>query len=1274
MRDVRVGRRSRCRFRPLVARLESLELRRLLSAPVEVLSWHNDQYSTGDNTNEVALTPSNVNASSFGLLGRAQLDGQVYAQPLLRANVNITRGSFTGVHNVIYAATQHDSLYAIDAETGTILWQDNFTNITDPTNLTPTAGVRTIPAGSSASTPTEPYNALVNGNDVGPQMGIIATPVIDPATNIIYIVANTQETRTGATPNAGGSDVHFVQRLWAINMSNGTVGTAAGADPAIVPNASLMPATTGKILGDVWKTNVPTFSDYNNYKYYAGVSVKGTGQNGTWVPGSGDAAPLDGWIVNPVDTGSPWGAQGKTPMQAGYIVFNALLQMGRPGLTLLNGKLYMAFASHGDDGPYYGFVLGFDTSDLHNTAAFVSAPTFEPFNEVSGNKGNLDAQAGIWMSGAAISSDGTYLYLTTGNGAFDIQANNYSASYFTTDSGNTVFVPLDNDYGDCVLKLAIDPAANQSSLDLANPPTTFNPNGQNVNGYGLRVQDYFAPSNALRLNRIDADIGSGGVLLIPDAIMSNVPGHVGHHMLVTGGKEGRIYLIDRENLGGYNTAYPTPTSGGLPDPNTNGPDPSPYDRVLGEYSVNGVNVQTNQFYSTGSYFNNGSPLFYVGLAGKPNWQFNANTFQAATSPPGTASVNTPINVTTTTFPRRGTTSSFSSSGTANGIVWNLNVNHVSTDSLMAFNINLGAPIYSSQTNAGDNLPGGVSGATGVKFSLPTIANGIVYAGTGGGSASSTAVETGSVAIYGLKTPTLHQPTSFTAARTSNSSIHLAWTRTAGDQESLMQVERSLNGNTWALVKSLGNGTTTYDDTGLSNNTTYFYRVREVYASSASAYSATQSASTSGATVTGVNSPAADAAYTVGATIPITVSFSGVVNVTGTPLLALNSGGTGSYISGSGTNTLTFNYVVAAGQNSSDLDYTSTTALTLNGGTIKDTSNTDATLTLPPPLTLGSLGVAKNIVIDTFAYLVGNTLTLDFGAAPNTITLGRTSGPPNIIAVHNGNTYSFAIASMSAISANGSAGADTLNFSSTAGPITQPLVFTGNGGADAVNVNSETLNIAAGGDWSGTTLTVNASAAAVFAASQHLAALVLSGGGDASLAPGGNKLLLTQSLSIDTAGGSHLDLADNDLALDYSGATPIGSWNGSAYTGVTGLIASGNNGGAWNGGGIITSMSAANNGDTLTTLGVADASDVLGPTGGTWDGTSVDGTTVLVKYTYGGDANLDGIVNGDDYFQIDSAFPQQHHGWLNGDFNYDGVINGDDYFLIDSNFPRQGLPL
>src|SRR5262249_61343888 len=119
------------------------------------------------------------------------------------------------------------------------------------------------------------------------------------------------------------------------------------------------------------------------------------------------------------------------------------------------------------------------------------------------------------------------------------------------------------------------------------------------------------------------------------------------------------------------------------------------------------------------------------------------------------------------------------------------------------------------------------------------------------------------------------------------------------------------------------------------------------------------------TVSIVSSTLANGTYGVGTTVPITITFTGAVNVTGTPQLAFNDGGVASYVSGSGTNTLTFNYVVAAGQNSPRLDYTSTTALTLNGGTI-NSGSTPANLTLPAPGAAGSLGANKSIAIDTTA--------------------------------------------------------------------------------------------------------------------------------------------------------------------------------------------------------------------------------------------------------------------------------------------------------------------
>ncbi|MCT7991379.1 Ig-like domain-containing protein [Laspinema olomoucense] len=117
----------------------------------------------------------------------------------------------------------------------------------------------------------------------------------------------------------------------------------------------------------------------------------------------------------------------------------------------------------------------------------------------------------------------------------------------------------------------------------------------------------------------------------------------------------------------------------------------------------------------------------------------------------------------------------------------------------------------------------------------------------------------------------------------------------------------------------------------------------------------------GSTVTAIASTLADGSYTVGQVIPITVTFNKVLNVTGNPELSLNSGGTATYTSGSGTNTLTFNYIVAAGQNVVDLD---ATAFVLAGGTIKDTLGNDAALTLPAAGATSSLGGAKNIAVDT----------------------------------------------------------------------------------------------------------------------------------------------------------------------------------------------------------------------------------------------------------------------------------------------------------------------
>jgi PEP-CTERM motif/Dockerin type I domain len=148
----------------------------------------------------------------------------------------------------------------------------------------------------------------------------------------------------------------------------------------------------------------------------------------------------------------------------------------------------------------------------------------------------------------------------------------------------------------------------------------------------------------------------------------------------------------------------------------------------------------------------------------------------------------------------------------------------------------------------------------------------------------------------------------------------------------------------------------------------------------------------------------------------------------------------------------------------------------------------------------------------------------------------------------------------------------------------------------------------------------------------------------------------------------LDLSNNDLVVQAAGETGL--------TTITAAIKQGYNHGTWTGTTGITSSTAASNN---TGLGVElndDGTTAHNPLMSTFDGQTVTNTDVLVKYTYLGDANLDGTINGADYLLIDNGFNIVATGWRNGDFNYDGVINGDDYTLIDNSFNTEpaGNPL
>jgi hypothetical protein len=260
------------------------------NAQINVTTWHYDTARTGANPNETILSPSNVNSSSFVQYFSVPLDDNVYAQPLYMANVNIGGGT----HSVIYAATENDSLYAIDATTGSVYWKKSFIN--------PAAGIRAVTSNDIGCT------------DLSPNIGITGTPVIDPTTGTLYLVTKTYENGI------------FYQRLHAIDISTsgekfggpvvispsagGTGGGSSGGKIIFVPEIqnqrSALLLTNGHIIV-AWGSHCD-----NNHTTYHGwvVSFKASTlaqetvfnvtpngyQGGTWMSGSGLATDSNGYI------------------------------------------------------------------------------------------------------------------------------------------------------------------------------------------------------------------------------------------------------------------------------------------------------------------------------------------------------------------------------------------------------------------------------------------------------------------------------------------------------------------------------------------------------------------------------------------------------------------------------------------------------------------------------------------------------------------------------------------------------------------------------------------------------------------------------------------------------------------------------------------------------------------------------------------------------------------------------------------------------------------
>ncbi len=212
------------------------------------------------------------------------------------------------------------------------------------------------------------------------------------------------------------------------------------------------------------------------------------------------------------------------------------------------------------------------------------------------------------------------------------------------------------------------------------------------------------------------------------------------------------------------------------------------------------------------------------------------------------------------------------------------------------------------------------------------------------------------------------------------------------------------------------------------------------------------------------------------------------------------------------------------------------------------------------------------------------------------------------------------------------------------------------GSNTVNVNGGTTNLytQVAADGAGFIVAnINNSAIVNLPRTQYLAELHINNTAQVKLLPNAYKMLLLNTLTLSAT--AKLDLADNDMIV-YSG-------NASA---ITALITSGYANGTWTGYGITTSTS-----DDYTALGVILNQESVNQTlYDTWSGTPVALTDVIVRFSYVGDANLDGIIDSTDYFQIDSAYVSHLTGWYNGNFNYDQAVNADDYFLIDSGWVAQ----
>jgi hypothetical protein len=330
-----------------------------------VYTWHNDTARTGQNLKEYGLTPATVAPATFGKLFSCPVDGFIYAQPLWVAN--LTFGSTT--RNVVYVATEGDSLYAFDADSPScaVLWRVTFVG----------GSVTTV-------TPTD----IGGTTDINPVIGITSTPVIDPATNTLYIVPKTKETAgTVNGQTCTSSAPCFVHRLHALDL---ITGAEKSGSPVVISAPNFNPLRHMQRPGLLLSNNTVylAFGSHGDFSNYQGwlMGYDATALTQTFATFLADPGPTAG-----VNRGGIWGS-GAAP---------ALDSRGNVYVSTGNGT--------------------FDGSKNFGDSAVKLSPTgaildwFTPFNQAVFNSNDIDlGSSGILILPSSVSTTGHPLAIATG--------------------------------------------------------------------------------------------------------------------------------------------------------------------------------------------------------------------------------------------------------------------------------------------------------------------------------------------------------------------------------------------------------------------------------------------------------------------------------------------------------------------------------------------------------------------------------------------------------------------------------------------------------------------------------------------------------------------------------------------------------------------------------------------------------------------------------------------------------------------------------------------